>query len=272
MLHCHAISISTHAMLPLRSATPLSTLVAAAAAAATNSSSHVVIPCNTCSYVDYADGEVVTLPNGIDVVGRLIFPPSPSANVELKLKALFVQGMLDMEKPHGDNQVIINLYGEEEVTFYPHESTGSDGVNIGFKPIVVAGGRLNINVVDSDCPSWTRLKYKVSDTQLKVDPEFASCVNPGDELLISSSTTKWNGDKKKVNIASVDSITGVIDIRAPIVDVLPGVEKTVIPSCFNGMYPTYSFHLHLSFSCLIYHHLTTLIRIDQYHSIFPRNE
>ena len=167
----------------------------------------------------------------MDVVGRLIFPPS--ANVEIKLKALFVQGMLDMVKPHEGNQVVISLYGEEEVTFYPHESTGLDGVNIGFKPIVVAGGRLNIDAADANCPSWTKLTYQVSDKQLKVDPEFASCVNSGDELLITSSTTKWNDDKK-VSIASVDPITGVIDIETPIVDVLPGVEKTTIPSCFNG--------------------------------------
>jgi hypothetical protein len=213
----------------IASSTPLSTLVTANT---NSSSSHVVIPCNTCAYVDYTDEEVVTLPNGIDIVGRLIFPPS--ADVELKLKALFVQGVLDMEKLDGDNQVIVNLYGEEEVTFYPHESTGLDGVNIGFKPIVVAGGQLNIHAIDTDCPSWTRLKYKVSDTQLKVDPDFASCLHPGDELLISSSTTKWDGDKKAI-VASTDSITGEISIETPITDVLPGVEKTVIPSCFNGM-------------------------------------
>lgn len=212
----------------ISSATPLSTLITTAV---NDPSSDVVIPCNTCAYVDYTDGEVVTLPNGMDVVGRLIFPPS--ANVEIQLKALFVQGMLDMVKPHEGNQVVINLYGDEEITFYPHESTGLEGVNVGFKPIVVAGGQLNIDAVDTDCPSWTRLLYKVSDTQLKVDPGFASCVNSGDELLISSSTTNWDDDKK-VSIASVDHITGVVDIDTPILDVLPGVEKTVIPSCFNG--------------------------------------
>lgn len=222
----------------IASATPLSTIIAAG----TDSSSHVTVPCNTCAYVDYTDGEIITLPNGIDVVGRLIFPPS--ANVEIKLKALFVQGMLDMVKPDGDNQIVVSLYGEDEITFYPHESTGLDGVNIGAKPIVVAGGQLNIDAVDANCPSWTRLTYKVSNTQLKVDPEFASCVNPGDELLISSSTTKWDDDKK-VSIASVDSITGVIDIETPIVDVLPGVEKTTIPSCFNGTYLVCHFLVYL---------------------------
>ena len=225
----------------IASATPLSTIIAAG----TNSSSHVTIPCNTGAYADYSGGEKVTLPNGMDVVGRLIFPPS--ANVEIKLKALFVQGMLDMVKPHEGNQVVISLYGEEEVTFYPHESTGLEGVNIGFKPIVVAGGRLNIDAADINCPSWTRLTYQVSDTQLKVDPEFASCVKSGDELLITSSTTKWNDDKK-VSIASVDPITGVINIETPIVDVLPSVEKTTIPSCFNG---TYSSHFSV---CISLHH------------------
>ncbi len=81
----------------IASATPLSSLIATTANN-NDPSSHVTIPCNTCAYVDYKDGEVVTLPNGMDVVGRLIFPPS--ANVEIQLKALFVQGMLDMVKPH----------------------------------------------------------------------------------------------------------------------------------------------------------------------------
>ncbi len=113
---------------------------------------------------------------------------------------------------------------------------------------MVAGGQLNIDAVDADyCPSWTRLLYKVSDTQLKLNPEFASCVNPGDELLISSSTTNWDDDKK-VSIASVDPISGVVGIETPILDVLPGVEKTVIPSCFNGtcfsIFHSYLTHLH----------------------------
>ena len=216
--HIHTCHIST--------ATPLSSLIEA-----TDSSSHVVVPCNTCAYVDYTDGEIITIPHGIDVVGRLIFPPT--SNVEIELKALFVQGMLDMEKPNDGNKVVIKLYGEEEVTFYPHESTGLEGVNIGFKPIVVAGGQLNINGVDTNCPSWTKLMYQMSETQLKVDPVFASCVMSEDELVITSSTTQWNDDQK-VDIVSVDPVSGVIDIASPIVDVLPGTEKTVIPSCFNG--------------------------------------
>lgn len=124
------------------SATPLSTLVAAT----NNSTSHVVVPCNTCAYVDYTEGEVINLPNGLDVVGRLIFPST--ANVELELKAVFVQGMLDITKPDGGNKVTISLYGDtEEVYFYPHESCSGSydpscvhRANVGFKPIVVAGG------------------------------------------------------------------------------------------------------------------------------------
>ncbi len=54
----------------IASATPLSSLIATNANN-NDPSSHVTIPCNTCAYVDYTDGEVVTLPNGMDVIGRL---------------------------------------------------------------------------------------------------------------------------------------------------------------------------------------------------------
>ena len=114
------------------SATPLSSLVDAA-----DPTSHVTIPCNTCAYVDYTDGSTVTLPNGIDVVGRLIFPSS--ANVELKVKAIFVQGMLDIAKPDAGNKVTVHMYGDTEVEFYPHDEPNMPS-NVGYKPIVVAGG------------------------------------------------------------------------------------------------------------------------------------
>lgn len=219
------------------SAAPLSTLVAAAEA--TNSSSHVVVPCNSCAYVDYSDGSVVTLPNGIDVAGRLIFPPS--ANVELRTRAVFVQGALDVAVPDGNNRVTVSLYGEEEVRFYPHEMCGGTydsgcehGVNVGFKPIVVAGGKLNIDAIDPACPSWTRLLYKVSNTKLRVDPDFAACLFPGDQILVTSSTTEWDGDKM-ADVAFVDPTEGIVELETPIAEVLPGAEKTVIPSCFNGI-------------------------------------
>ncbi len=75
--------------------------------------------------------------------------------------------------------------------------------------------------------------------RIRRDPEFASCVNPGDELLISSSTTNWDDDKK-VSIASVDPISGVVGIETPILDVLPGVEKTVI-YCHSLLFQWYVF-------------------------------
>ena len=58
--------------------------------------------------------------------------------------------MLDIAKPDVGNKVTINLYGDdEEVNFYPHEMCNGSydqacmhAVNVGYKPIVVAGGKI----------------------------------------------------------------------------------------------------------------------------------
>ena len=137
---CNTVDIET---CDVSTATPFSSLVASAAA----SNSRVVVPCNTCAVVDYTSYETVDLPEGLDVVGRLIFPST--ANVMLNATSVFVQGMLDLETPDEGNRVTVNLYGGvEEVYFYPHDQCdgGYDPScehreNLGFKPFVVAGGK-----------------------------------------------------------------------------------------------------------------------------------
>ena len=158
----------------INTATPLSSLIAAAEAS--GSSDPVVVPCNTCAYVDTTSySPTIQLPNGLDIVGRLTFPSS--ANIKLNTTAIFVQGILDIEEPADGNKVTINLYGTENIDFYPHEmcNGGYDPScmmkeDVGIKPIVVAGGQLNINAVGENCPSWSKLRYKSSDTELVVDP------------------------------------------------------------------------------------------------------
>mmetsp|Transcript_6627 Transcript_6627/g.12509 ORF Transcript_6627/g.12509 Transcript_6627/m.12509 type:complete len:518 (-) Transcript_6627:1195-2748(-) len=217
----------------LDNATPLSSLIELAEASG-SSSSRVIVPCNTCAYVDITDGSTITLPAGLDIVGRLSFPST--ANLILSTQSIFIQGILDMVKPNMGNKVTVSLYGEEEdAYFYPHDAC--DGgydvacgarANVGKKPIVIAGGKLNINAWDPSCPSWTKLKFKLSNTQLHVDPSFASCLRPGDKLLVTSDNEEWANDMVRV-VSNVNNVKGHVVLTVPITRPLPGLEGPYEP-------------------------------------------
>lgn len=188
---------------------------------------HVVVPCGQCALVDHVSGEMVHLPRGLEVVGTLLFPPE--ANVMLNTTSIIVQGMLRIEPPADGNKVEVVLHGSEEVFLYPHDECngGYDPTcparkSVGKKPIVVAGGTLDIRGVDETCPSWTRLDRKVNDEVLKIDTAFALCMKVGDEILVTSDSTNWQDDMKRT-VASVDSATGEIGLDAPITRALPAL-------------------------------------------------
>ena len=118
----------------------------------------LVIPCGTCVVVDYTDGSTVNVPGGLNVIGRLHFPPS--ANVVLRTTAVFVQGMWSMSIPEEGNSVKLSLHYDavpEQKTLYPHGDCCSnvddfygydcnyctEPENLGYKPFAVVGGRSN---------------------------------------------------------------------------------------------------------------------------------
>ncbi|KAL7531274.1 hypothetical protein ACHAXR_003949, partial [Thalassiosira sp. AJA248-18] len=204
--------------------TPLSTLVNGAGGL-----DRVIVPCGQCAHVDYTAGETISLPLGLEVVGSLLFPPS--SNVALNTTAIIVQGNLDIEPPAEGNEVKVILHGSEEQYLYPHDECNggydpscSAKASVGKKPIVVAGGKVNIRGMDAaiDCPSWTRLDRKVSDTNLKIDPSFAACVKPGDDLLVTSDNTNWQ-DEMKRQVTAVNSTTGEITLDSAITRALPAL-------------------------------------------------
>lgn len=116
-------------------------------------SSPLTIPCGTCIVVDYTDGSTVTIPGGLNVIGRLHFPSS--ASLVLRTTAVFVQGMWSMSTPDEGNSVKISLYDLEEKVFYPHDACcqNIDGFygydcnacthpeNLGYKPFAVVGSK-----------------------------------------------------------------------------------------------------------------------------------
>lgn len=190
----------------------------------------VVIPCGECVTVDVTDGSTLTLPHGLDVVGRLHFPPT--ANVVLNTTAVFVQGQLDMTEPVEGSAVTVTLFGVEEQFLHPHEACAGQyedtclgRKNLGTKPIVVAGGKLNIQARPAACPSWTRLVSQDSNrpTELQVDTDFALCAKAGDQLLVASASHSWDDDTVRT-VSSVNATTGIITLGAEISRSLPGLN------------------------------------------------
>lgn len=110
----------------------------------------LTVPCGTCVVVDYDDGSTVTIPGGLNVVGRLHFPPS--ASVVLRTTKVFVQGKWSMEPPAAGNRVEVSLYGLEEQVIHPHGdccqegeydydcSACTDPEGLGYRPFAVVGG------------------------------------------------------------------------------------------------------------------------------------
>lgn len=120
-----------------------------------------MVECGSCVTVDYTNGEVVTLPLGINVIGKLHFPST--ANLVLRTQYLFVQGELVIDPPSEMNEVKVLLFGTTNQTIIPHGENvalcESTGCAMGRKPIAVVGGRVDIRgLVDSSCPSWVKLK------------------------------------------------------------------------------------------------------------------
>lgn len=168
---------------PIDSCTPFSNLVNETLSA--DPDGRVVVRCGSCSIVDYTDGETITLPNGLNIVGRLHFPST--SNVKISTTMVYVQGLLDLPEPlEGGNKVTMNLFGTEEYWFTPYGGS-TDAQAVGKKPFVVAGGKIHIQAVPKECESWTHLIEKVTDFSLKVSNDFAHCLKWNDQLLVTSS-------------------------------------------------------------------------------------
>ena len=212
----------------LANATPLSSLINSATA---SSLDHVIVPCGSCVTVDYTDSSTVTLPGdgSLHIKGRLHFPSASS--VKLNATAIFVEGLLDI--PHGindDKQVKFSLYGSDEWYYYPHEMCTSYGDmncmhkrSVGKKPIVVAGGTVDIRNADTSCPSWTTLKDvgtigtspKNGQTLTKsfvLDQDFVECIRVNDKMLITSNTYGGWDEHFELKVESIDLASNTISM------------------------------------------------------------
>jgi hypothetical protein len=107
--------------------------------------------------------DTLDLTGGLDIQGKLVFPDG----YKLTVNAPFVrvQGELHMTStkiPNGQEDVKFVLTGTNEdlTKFTPTDNNAEacDGeCSVGKKPIVVAGGKLVINGLPGDFPSWVPL-------------------------------------------------------------------------------------------------------------------
>lgn len=128
------------------------------------------------------------LPFGLDIQGKLYFPTGSSINITTLF--VYVQGELVIDppddthvpSPHGFGVGFYLSGTNDDLAFVPHadncEAAHGDGdvdvdgggaggegcnVTVNRKPIVVAGGRLDIRGLPESCPSWRRLAKVVRD-------------------------------------------------------------------------------------------------------------
>ena len=133
------------------------------------------MPCGECIIMDFAASPTLFLQGGLDIQGRLIFPDKYKLTLEAPY--IRVQGELDMYStkiPNGEPDVKIVLTGtDEELTkFIPADSNSEacagDVCSVGKKPIVVAGGKLVIEALPPNFPSWVNLYDVVGENCLVV--------------------------------------------------------------------------------------------------------
>eukprot|EP00588_Corethron_pennatum_P000369 CAMPEP_0194285494 /NCGR_PEP_ID=MMETSP0169-20130528/30305_1 /TAXON_ID=218684 /ORGANISM="Corethron pennatum, Strain L29A3" /LENGTH=763 /DNA_ID=CAMNT_0039031631 /DNA_START=243 /DNA_END=2534 /DNA_ORIENTATION=+ len=200
------------------------------------------IPCGTCAIADLINGETLSAPNGLDIEGMLYFPPSASGILEVA--HIIVQGVLKIDPPtplddaqgRTNGQVKILLNGpDSDVYMTPHNhnaaacSMSGGSCNVGKRPIVVAGGRLDIQGVrdiatdgggSESCPAWVPLRSVVSsssETLLSIGSTAASCwdsTNGGDLLLTNAAYRGGWSDQKVLSVVSsnTNGLSGLVTV------------------------------------------------------------
>lgn len=147
----------------------------------------ILIPCGKCIVWDEPEGVNITLEVGLDIEGKLVFPPNTKATIETPF--IFVQGILEAsstEKVGNTTKDGLSfiLTGTKDEPFFPNKqneaSCDYSFCNVGKKPVAVAGGTLNIKGLSDTCPTWVKLKDVVSGGS-EMDPEdYPKLISPPD--------------------------------------------------------------------------------------------
>jgi hypothetical protein len=156
----------------------------------------VVIPCGMCVTMDFDDSETLILPLGLDIQGTLIFPDGYRITIETPF--VRVQGVLEMiatKSVTDEPSVRILLTGADSslTSFVPLDenefacsamgATTASPCTVGNKPIVVAGGRLNIRGIPESCKTWVKLEDVVAQISLPSPAVYTKLPEPTPDHL-----------------------------------------------------------------------------------------
>lgn len=142
-------------------------------------SSPLVIPCGQCYTFDMEGN--VTFAEGINIIGKLQFPLNHKATISTPF--VIVQGELEIVvdtpqvSPENKATTFI-LTGTNDVIFNPTDSPNQKACaslpngqcNIGKKPFLIAGGKVNIMAISDSCITHTPIQRKIAKDP-SYDPE-----------------------------------------------------------------------------------------------------
>ena len=134
-----------------------------------NSSVPLVIPCGECHIFDITGNVTI---NGIDIKGKLLFPTNH--RVTINTPFVFIQGELEIHvnspivSPENQATKFV-LTGTDDVIFNPTDPPNENACdlllgaqcNMGSKPFLVAGGKINIIGMPETCATHTPILGKV---------------------------------------------------------------------------------------------------------------
>jgi len=163
--------------------------------------SPLIIPCGTCYTFDL--GSNVSLPTGLRVMGKLVFPTNYLTNIYTSY--VVVQGEMVVRS----NSSVISpshlsvrfvLTGTTDTILDTSSSDSKPNTlacnntlcNLGKKAFVMAGGKLDIQAFPPTCKSWTKVKDTVLQKPLKNSSLFASTVYPPAQCSLNGSLVFFN--------------------------------------------------------------------------------
>lgn len=139
----------------------------------------LVVPCGQCYIYDLGNEQDITFNGGMHIKGLLKFPPNVR-HVNIVTTSIIVEGELEITTDAGNiapenESIVFNITGTDNVNFMPAESPNINvcntaGCDLGPKPFLVAGGKVNIQgfPLDSSCATHTKILDKV---QAKIIPD-----------------------------------------------------------------------------------------------------
>lgn len=174
-------------------------------------SQDVTVPCGEC-YKISANSVIDLSSGGINILGKLSVGDDANSNQAITVTAgyIYVQGELHIvkrQKISGTTKDDIKfvLTGSTDKTFNSHDVT-KQSLNVGQKPIVVAGGKLNIDALPNSCETWKQV-FKVQGNSattlpaptVEEPPAACDAGTPGNRAIVdedfeSGSFGGWSGN------------------------------------------------------------------------------